>query len=215
MGSQARDRQARGVSVHLICLMLLALLSTSPVAPSSPATSLDVVRAGPDAHGPTGSHGHHFPRDSGLRYGWPLPGSPRVVRAFHPPAFRYGPGHRGVDLAAVTGTAVLAAGAGTVVFAGTVAGHGVVSVDHPGGLRTTYEPVSPTVTAGDRVAMGAQIGTVEPGHPGCRAAACLHWGARRGPAPDQVYLDPLRLLALTRVRLLPVEDPPAPRAHRA
>jgi murein DD-endopeptidase MepM/ murein hydrolase activator NlpD len=59
----------------------------------------------------------------------------------------FGPGHRGVDLAAVAGAPVLAAGAGTVVFAGTVAGRGVVSVDHSGGLRTTYEPVLPTVTA--------------------------------------------------------------------
>ncbi|MGH3669050.1 MAG: M23 family metallopeptidase [Pseudonocardiaceae bacterium] len=192
--------------MHLICLILLAMLPGGPVVPPNPATRIDVVRAGPDTHGPAGSHDHRPPRNSGLRYGWPLPGSPRVVRAFHPPASRYGPGHRGVDLAAVTGTAVLAAGAGTVVFAGTVAGHGVVSVDHPGGLRTTYEPVSPTVTAGDRVAKGAQLGTVEPGHPGCRAAACLHWGARRGPAHEQVYLDPLRLLALTRVRLLPVGD---------
>ena len=205
LGIQARDGQARGVSVHLICMMLLATLSSGPAAPPGP------VRAGLAANGPTGGH-HHRPRDSVSRYGWPLPGTPQVVRAFHPPASPYGPGHRGVDLAAATGTAVLAAGAGTVVFAGTVAGHGVVSVDHPGGLRTTYEPISPTVTAGDLVAKGARLGTVEPGHPGCRAAACLHWGARRGPAPEQVYLDPLRLLSLTRVRLLPVGDPPGHQA---
>lgn len=210
LGIQARDGQARGVSVHLICMMLLAMLSSGPAAPSSASIPLGLMRAGPTANGPAGGH-HHRPRGSEPRYGWPLPGSPQVVRAFHPPASRYGPGHRGVDLAAVAGTAVLAAGAGTVVFAGTVAGHGVVSVDHPGGLRTTYEPVSPTVTTGDLVARGARLGTVEPGHPGCRAAACLHWGARRGPAPEQVYLDPLRL-ALTRVRLLPAGDPPAHRA---
>lgn len=203
LGIQARGGQARGVSVHLICMMLLAMLSSGPAAPVAP---LDRARAGPAASGATGEH--HRPRDSESRYGWPLPGTPRVVRPFHPPPSRYGPGHRGVDLAAATGTAVLAAGAGTVIFAGTVAGHGVVSVDHPGGLRTTYEPISPTVTAGDLVTKGARLGTVEPGHPGCRAAACLHWGSRRGSPPEQVYLDPLRLLALTRVRLLPAGDPP-------
>jgi murein DD-endopeptidase MepM/ murein hydrolase activator NlpD len=146
------------------------------------------------------------------RFGWPLPGSPTVVRAFHPPTFRYGPGHRGVDLAAVAGTPVLAAGAGTVAFAGTVAGHGVVSVEHPGGLRTTYEPVSPTVTAGDQVSRGEQIGTVQPGHLGCPVTACLHWGVlldpQQGPEQDRQYLDPLRLLAAARVRLLPIDGQP-------
>ncbi|MGH3810692.1 MAG: M23 family metallopeptidase [Pseudonocardiaceae bacterium] len=144
----------------------------------------------------------------GRRFGWPLAGSPTVVRAFHPPAFRYGPGHRGVDLAAVVGVPVLAAGAGTVVFAGTVAGRGVVSVDHPGGLRTTYEPVSPTVTAGEQVARGGQIGTVALGHPGCPVSVCLHWGALRDPERGREYLDPLRLLATARVRLLPIDGPP-------
>lgn len=103
---------------------------------------------------------------------------------------------------------MLAAGSGTVVFAGTVAGHGVVSVDHPGGLRTTYEPVTPTVAAGDLVARGERIGTVQPGHQGCPGTACLHWGVLRSPEQDREYLDPLRLLAATRVRLLPIDGPP-------
>lgn len=106
---------------------------------------------------------------------------------------------------------MLAAGAGTVAFAGTVADRGVVSVDHPGGLRTTYEPVSVTVSAGDHVARGTQIGTMQPGHPGCAAAACLHWGVLRGPAHDREYLDPLRLLATARIRLLPIDGPPGSR----
>lgn len=135
------------------------------------------------------------------RFGWPLPGAgwPTVARAFDAPENRYAPGHRGVDLAAEQGTPVLAAGGGTVVFAGTVAGRGVVSVDHPGGLRTTYEPVAPLVTAGMLVAAGEPIGTLRAGHPGCPVATCLHWGVRRGAD----YLDPLWLLGLGRVRLLP------------
>jgi murein DD-endopeptidase MepM/ murein hydrolase activator NlpD len=109
---------------------------------------------------------------------------------------------------------VLAAGTGTVIFAGTVAGRGVVSVEHVagnlrGGLRTTYEPVSPTVTTGQQVRVGEQIGIVQAAHPGCAVAACLHWGAYRGPDHDErSYLDPLRLLAWPRVRLLPVEPVP-------
>lgn len=190
-----------GVSRVLICTMLMAVLSgglmTAPeAATGSPEAALTglAIRPGPDGTA-------DLPRLGAGRFGWPLPGTPAVVRGFDPPARRYGPGHRGVDLAAEPGAPVLAAGAGTVVFAGTVAGRGVVSVDHPGGLRTTYEPVSPAVSAGDRVARGEQIATVVVGHPGCAATACLHWGVRHG----EDYLDPLRLLAMARVRLLPIE----------
>ena len=134
-------------------------------------------------------------------YRWPLAGSPRVVVAFDPPAKPWLPGHRGVDLAAAPAEIVYAAGAGTVAFAGRVAGVGVVSIDHPGGLRTTYEPVYATVHAGDPVVAGTPIGRIGARIAGCPAgvAACLHWGLRRG----DVYLDPLALLGLGRVRLLP------------
>ena len=204
----------------LICTVLMAVLSSGQLSgerSAGPATQAgSVARAvpgdGPGDGGPGDAGLDDAGTEPALRFGWPLAGSPTVVRAFHPPAFQYGPGHRGVDLATVAGAPVLAADAGTVAFAGTVAGYGVVSVDHPGGLRTTYEPVSPTVTIGDRVARGEQIGTVQPGHPGCPVAACLHWGVLRalhqgGPPQDRQYLDPLRLLAAARVRLLPIDGP--------
>jgi murein DD-endopeptidase MepM/ murein hydrolase activator NlpD len=107
-----------------------------------------------------------------------------------------------VDLASRPGAAVLAAGDGVVVYAGQLAGRALVSISHANGLRTTYEPLVPAVTAGTRVARGAVIGHLSPGHVGCEGApACLHWGARRG---DE-YLDPLGLLSSGRVRLLPWE----------
>ena len=129
----------------------------------------------------------------------PLPGVD-VTRAFDVLPHRYAAGHRGVDLAGSPGAPVLAAGDGVVAFAGMVAGRSVVSVDHPGGLRTTYEPVDPSVGAGQAVARGSPLGTLLAGHSGCSAAACLHWGLRRG----EDYLDPLALLVLPRVRLLPL-----------
>jgi murein DD-endopeptidase MepM/ murein hydrolase activator NlpD len=135
-----------------------------------------------------------------LSFAWPL-APPSVVRPFDPPPSPWLPGHRGVDLAGPAGVSVLSAGAGTVVFAGSVAGRDVVSVAHPGGLRTTYEPVSPLVAVGDMVAAGGTIGTLVAGHPGCPVAACLHWGARRGAE----YVDPLALLGVRRVRLLPLQ----------
>lgn len=176
--------------------MLITVLS-GPTGAATVAPAAVAVQPGLDDAGDQ-------PRSRTGMFGWPLPGPPVVVRAFQAPELPFGPGHRGVDLATVAGAPVLAAGAGTVVFAGTVAGRGVVSVDHPGGLRTTYEPVSPTVTAGDRVARGAQLGTVQLGHPGCTATVCLHWGVLRDPEHDREYLDPRHLVVTARVRLLPL-----------
>ncbi len=134
-------------------------------------------------------------------WGSPLGDPPVVTRPFRPPPSPYGPGHRGADLGGAPGEVVRAAGNGVVVFAGTVAGRPVVSVDHAGGLRTTYEPVTPTVAAGQEVRRGDPLGTLVAGHGGCPAAACLHWGLRRG----ETYLDPLSLLRPPRVRLLPLD----------
>jgi murein DD-endopeptidase MepM/ murein hydrolase activator NlpD len=151
------------------------------------------------------------PTANGFR--WPLDGVPRVVRPFDPPPEPWQRGHRGVDLAGPVGVTVRAAGPGTVLFAGMIANRPVVSVSHQNGLRTTYEPVRPVVAAGDRVAAGQPLGVLLAGHPGCLAGppACLHWGLRRG----EEYLDPLLLLGLGRVRLLPI--PPGngtrPAAH--
>jgi murein DD-endopeptidase MepM/ murein hydrolase activator NlpD len=134
-------------------------------------------------------------------YVWPVP-APQVVRRFDPPPRPWMSGHRGVDLAAAPGSPVRAAAAGTVAYTGRIAGRGVVSVQHADGLRTTYEPVDadPALRVGVPVTAGEPIGTLAAGHPGCPAAACLHWGLRRGPE----YLDPLALLGLGRVRLLPL-----------
>lgn len=131
---------------------------------------------------------------------WPLGGSPVVTRGFDLPEQPWLPGHRGVDLAARPGGIVRAAGPGVVVFAGDLAGRGVVSVAHPGGIRTTYEPLSPLVAVGDEVAAGTPLGTLAAGHQGCPVDACLHWGARR----DDTYLNPLALLGPPRLRLKPL-----------
>jgi murein DD-endopeptidase MepM/ murein hydrolase activator NlpD len=140
----------------------------------------------------------------GYRFDWPLRPRPPVVRAFDAPAPNWNRGHRGVDLAGTAGQPVYAAGAGTVVFAGELAGRPVVSIAHPGGLRTSYEPVKPSVQAGQLVDEGAVIGELLAGHPECAAAACLHWGAMWGPASEADYVDPLGLLGSTPIRLKPV-----------
>ncbi|MBB5112134.1 murein DD-endopeptidase MepM/ murein hydrolase activator NlpD [Micromonospora echinospora] len=189
------------------CLLLVLVLAfwlpggsaaalDGPVAAGRSAAALD--GPGVSATGYQGVPGG--PATAG-RFRWPLPGPPRVARRFDPPPQPWMSGHRGVDLAAAPGAQVRSAGAGTVLFAGSVAGRPVLTVGHHDGLRTTYEPVRSRVTAGTRVDAGTPIGDLLAGHPGCADAACLHWGLRRGAE----YLDPLALLGLGRVRLLPLD----------
>lgn len=144
------------------------------------------------------------PADTGDRFGWPLSPRPAVIRQFDNPQQRWNRGHRGVDLAGGPDQAVVAAGPGVVVFAGVLAGRPLVSIEHHGGLRTTYEPVTPVVRPGQRVDGGAVIGLLQRGHPGCAMTACLHWGALRGPASSAHYLNPLGLLAAIPLRLKPL-----------
>jgi Membrane proteins related to metalloendopeptidases len=125
----------------------------------------------------------------------PAPGP--VQRVFDPPDQPWLAGHRGVDLLSQVGAPVRAALAGRVTFASQLAGRGVVVVSH-GPIRTTYEPVTATVSVGQAVGTGAIIGTLQAGH-SCAGGACLHWGLRRG----EEYLDPMSLLDPPPLRLLP------------
>ncbi|QMV21570.1 peptidoglycan DD-metalloendopeptidase family protein [Streptomyces sp. SCUT-3] len=147
---------------------------------------------------------------------WPVDGAgrrrPVVLRGFEPPPVPWAAGHRGVDLSAPPGAPVRAAAAGTVSFAGPVAGRGVVSVELADSgappLRTTYEPVTASVTVGDEVTAGQVVGVVQDAPPHC-PGGCLHWGLLRGT----VYTDPLSLLpagmlAAGPSRLLPVSGVP-------
>jgi murein DD-endopeptidase MepM/ murein hydrolase activator NlpD len=136
-------------------------------------------------------------------WSWPLrPGPDRVVHDFDPPPEPWLAGNRGIDLAGTPGQAVRAAGAGVVSFAGRIAGVGVVSVTS-GALRTTYEPVRVRVRRGEPVSAGTVLGRLTQAGSHCPPAACLHWGLLR--ARD--YLDPLALLGLEQVRLLPLTPP--------
>src|SRR3954471_21813480 len=101
------------------------------------------------------------------RLDWPLRPRPAVLQTFDAPSLRWNRGHRGVDLAGTAGQIVYAAAAGTVVFAGELAGRPLVSIAHPGGLRTTYEPVETVVRVGQLVDSGSAIGRLVAGHQGC------------------------------------------------
>lgn len=136
--------------------------------------------------------------DGGTRYAMPLAGE--VVAFFDDPAVPWGPGHRGVDIAGVEGAPVLAAGDGVVAYVGVVVDRPVVSIDHPDGIRTTYEPVAGSVEVGDAVGQAQVIGTLVADASHCAPRVCLHWGAKIGDD----YIDPLSLLSDPVIRLYPV-----------
>lgn len=189
-GVTGRPSSAHGVyGVHAV--------TASAITPASARAGAHTPQAPVRPERPAGA-----PAPSS-RWEWPLAGRPRVLRGFAPPAQPWLAGHRGTDLSASPGAEVRAAGAGTVGYAGPLADRGVVTVLHPGGLRTTYLPVHPSVRRGQMVATGEMIGTLQdvPGH--C-PSACLHWGLLR----DRAYLDPLLLLGHGQVRLLPLWPAP-------
>lgn len=130
--------------------------------------------------------------------GWPLRPEPEVVQGFAPPPVAWAAGHRGVDLLGRPGQRVRSARAGTVSFAGRIAGRGVVVVSH-GDTRTTYEPVVASVTPGQAVGRGTVLGRLELLGSHCLPRSCLHWGLVRG----ETYLDPLTLVGRGPVRLVP------------
>ncbi|NLU69740.1 M23 family metallopeptidase [Streptomyces sp. HNM0574] len=144
---------------------------------------------------------------------------PRIIRPWDPPPTPWAAGHRGVDLEADPGQAVRAAAPGRITFAGTVAGTGSVTVEHPSSgkppLRTTYTPVRPKARKGTTVRSGQTVATLadDPTHCG---TPCLHWGLLRGKR----YLNPLSLLPpqlrhTGPSRLLPVTGVPTPEPRAA
>ncbi|MEU5365282.1 M23 family metallopeptidase [Streptomyces sp. NPDC005925] len=191
--------------------------ANSPVRPAPPPTTTRTTGTAPapdpaDPKAPEPAPAG--PEVPAVARTWPVGERPAILRGWNPPATPYGPGHRGVDLASPPGTPVRAVAPGRVSFAGRVAGRGVVTVELTGTgtppLRTTYEPVRPSVEKGTEVAAGDILGTLDtPSH--CGGHTCLHWGLRRGAA----YLNPLSLLPpwLTDnapPRLLPVLGVPLP-----
>ena len=112
-----------------------------------------------------------------------------VADPFRPPQDPYGPGNRGVEYDTEPGDVVRAAAAGTVVFSGAVAGSLYVTVDHTGGVVSTYSYLRRiSVRAGAEVAQGQVIAI---------AGERLHFGVR----VDGSYADPAGFVGVRRVRV--------------
>jgi murein DD-endopeptidase MepM/ murein hydrolase activator NlpD len=131
---------------------------------------------------------------TGGRLLWPVRGT--ISQYFHA-------GHPALDIAAHSGTPVVAAAAGTVIFAGWkttgggIGGGIVVWISHGGGLYTTYNHLSSEVVrVGQQVSAGQRIGSV--GMTGAATGPHLHfevwaslpWGdwTTRGARNPLLYL---------------------------
>lgn len=117
-----------------------------------------------------------------------------VTDPFRPPSDPYGSGNRGVEYGTESGDPVRAAAAGTIVFAGAVAGSLHVTIDHGGGVVSSYSHLQRvSVRVGARVAQGQVIAI---------AGERLHFGVRVNGS----YVDPFGFVGVrrTRVRLVPV-----------
>jgi murein DD-endopeptidase MepM/ murein hydrolase activator NlpD len=179
------NRRARRRVAVLVVVTIAWLATGAAVRSAAPA----VARVAEGTDEPAGWRGHGA---DAVRYRWPVPGP--VVRTWDPPVTRYAAGHRGVDLAVVTGERVVAMAAGVVGWSGVVAGIAWVSVDHADGIRTTVGPMATiAVRRGDRVVAGARLGTATGrahATAGVTSGGGLHVSARR----DGDYVDPATLV---------------------
>lgn len=119
------------------------------------------------------------------KYVWPCPGYSRVssgygnrVCPFHGQEF-----HDGIDLAAASGTPILAFGPGTVTMSGWNGGYGnYISIDHGGGLMSFYGHCSALyVKKGATVKAGQKIAAV--GTTGSSTGNHLHFGMHKNGSP--------------------------------
>lgn len=107
---------------------------------------------------------------------WPISPPGAVLAPFEAPPGPYAAGHRGIDLAAEPGQAVLAPTGGVVQFAGVVVDRPVVTLRVGADVLVSMEPVATASRPGDSIAAGAQLGTVA--HGGHCDGRCLHIGVR-------------------------------------
>lgn len=110
-------------------------------------------------------------------YVWPCPGG-RVTSKFGPrtpPKKGASSYHNGIDIAAASGTAILAAKPGKVIFTGTNSARGkYLKIDHGGGIVTLYQHCSKTlVSTGNVVKAGQKIALV--GSTGISTGPHLHF----------------------------------------
>lgn len=158
----------------LVATTLLALLlASSPTTPSAAAAERSGAGAGAAADV---AFDVSPPLPSGAgSWQWPVVGDHRIVRPFVAPATKYSAGHRGIDIEALPSGEVVSPAHGIVHFAGVVVDRPVVSIRHPDGVISSFEPVLSALAEGTAVARGSPIGIAGAGH--CEVS-CIHVGVR-------------------------------------
>ncbi|WP_345973070.1 peptidoglycan DD-metalloendopeptidase family protein [Sulfurimonas diazotrophicus] len=121
-----------------------------------------------------------------------------TLRRYHPILKRYR-AHLGVDYAAPRGTPIVAAGSGTVIFAGRTRGYGkLIKIRHSDGYVTLYahqKAFRRGIHSGMRVKQGQVIGYV--GSTGLSTGPHLHFGLyKNGRA-----INPARVVQVTTKQL--------------
>jgi lipoprotein NlpD len=157
------------------------------LAPQQELPEVAAVGASP---GPSASANVGVVPEGGGRFGWPLANVAHNVGS--PFGSRDGRAHEGIDLPAPTGTPVLAAADGEVVYAGDgIRGYGnLVVLQHPGDLLTVYAHNSALfVKQGQAVRAGERIAAV--GQTGRATGPHLHFEVRQGQVPR----DPMTYLS--------------------
>lgn len=171
-----RDWEAEADALEAESRQLASLIAAS----SSPA---------PSSGGGDG-YDTHFETPGGGAAGaggliWPLQGT-----VTSPYGMRWGRLHAGIDIVAPAGAPIVAAAAGTVIYAGWMGGYGLlVLVQHGNGLVTAYaHNSSVTVSQGQRVSQGQTVALV--GCTGHCTGDHVHFEVRVGGSP----VDPLGYL---------------------
>lgn len=116
------------------------------------------------------------------KFAWPVPGNTRITSPYgyriHP-ILKTKKLHTGIDIAASTGTNVIAANDGTVIFSGYYGGYGyAVIIDHGGQISTLYAHNSKLlVQEGDKVKRGQNI--AKSGSTGLSTGPHVHFEVRK------------------------------------
>jgi murein DD-endopeptidase MepM/ murein hydrolase activator NlpD len=136
---QEQHHASEAAALQAVSAQLASRINASQAVPS--ATSLAVS-------------GDTTPSASGLI--WPVSGP--VTSGF---GWRWGRMHEGIDIGAPSGTPIVAAAAGVVIYAGWMGGYGnLIIIDHGGGLATAYGHQSSFAVGGGPVSQGQTIGYV-------------------------------------------------------
>jgi murein DD-endopeptidase MepM/ murein hydrolase activator NlpD len=113
---------------------------------------------------------------SGGRFAWPVVGGNNYISQY------YHYSHPAIDIAGTYGSPVVAAGSGTVIFAGWKSNGGgwQVWISHGSGVYTTYNHMSAiTISSGASVSRGQQVGRL--GMSGWATGPHLHFEVWIGP----------------------------------